>query len=188
MRTVKRPSRVAVAFKLRFPECEIAKWAALYDYPGEAELLAGPVAFARERGYLDMRTFMAIGDWKSRRSHKRRASNRAPFVEEVTRLALAPSTSPRLAIEVLTLLSGVSWPTASVILHFCHSDEYPIADVRALWSLSTDVPSQYTYTFWEDYTACTREIARRTGVDMRTLDRSLWKYSQVHQRRLRTAS
>lgn len=175
-----------VAFKLRFPERDIAKWAALYDYPGEAELLAGPVARARERGYLDMQTFMAIGDWKSPRSRKRRASNPAPFVEEVTRIALAASTSPRLAVEALTLLSGVDWPTASVILHFCHSDQYPIADFRALWSLSTEVPSRYNYAFWEDYTECTRAIARRSGVNMRTLDRSLWKYSDLHQGRRTT--
>ena len=130
-------------FRLRFPKAEIRHWASLYDYPGEYELMRGPVADGRRNGYLTAEAFAAIGEWKSPRARKRRAANASNFIEEVTRLALAPSTSPRLAIEALTLLSGVSWPTASVILHFCHPDPYPIVDYRALWSLSSAVPSQY---------------------------------------------
>lgn len=168
-------------FRLRFPERELRKWAGQYDYPGEAKLMAGPVASARKQGYLDMPTFMRIGDWKSPRSRARRAANPAPFVEEVTRVALDRSTSPRLAIEALTLLSGVSWPTASVILHFCHSEPYPIVDFRTLWSLSCEVPRQYDYRFWEPYTRFTRSLAARLKLDMRTLDRGLWKYSELHQ-------
>ena len=168
-------------FRLRFPESGIHRWAALYDYPGENELIRGPVATARRNGYLDAETFSAIGEWKTPRARKRRGANSAAFVEEITRLALAPTTSPRLAIEALTLLSGVSWPTASVILHFCHPDPYPIVDFRALWSLSSAVPAQYQYPFWDEYTQFTRILAKRVGVTMRTLDRALWKYSEVHQ-------
>lgn len=169
-------------FLLRFPRAEIPRWASLYDYPGEADLIQGPVAIACRSGYLTAETFAAIGEWKTPRARKRRAGNAPSFIEEVTRLALAPGTSPRLAIEALTLLSGVSWPTASVILHFCHPDPYPIIDFRALWSLSAAVPPKYRYAFWEDYTVFTRALARSASVDMRTLDRALWKYSELHQR------
>jgi hypothetical protein len=168
-------------FRLRFPEREIARWAAKYDYPGEAELIEGPVRLARKRGYLDMDGFMAIGEWKSPRSRSRRRANSSAFVEEVTRIALAPSTSPRLAIESLTLLGGVSWPTASVMLHFCHRDPHPILDFRALWSVSTPIPSGYDNAFWEEYTHFTRSLASRCGVTMRVLDRALWKYSERNQ-------
>jgi hypothetical protein len=161
------------------PEHEIPKWARLYNYPGEAELIAGPVAAARRRGYLDKDTFMQIGDWKSPRPRPLRALNAPALVEEVTRLALSPATSPRQAIEELLRL-GVRWPTASVILHLCHTDPYPILDYRALWSLSTDVPN-YKYAFWEAYTVFTRSMAIRASVDMRTLDRALWKYSELNQ-------
>ena len=169
-------------FALRFPSSQIHHWAALYDYPGENELILGPVALARQNGYLDSVTFSAIGEWKSPRPRRRRAANVPAFIEEVTRLALKPTTSPRLAIEALTLLSGVSWPTASVILHFCHPDPYPIVDFRALWSLSIAVPAQYRYDFWDEYTQFTRALASQANVDMRTLDRALWKYSELHQR------
>jgi hypothetical protein len=168
-------------FRLRFPKIEIRHWASLYDYPGEVALIRGPVAAARKNGYLTAKTFAAIGEWKSPRARKRRAANDSGFIEEVTRLALSRHTSPRLAIEALTLLSGVSWPTASVILHFCHRDPYPIVDYRALWSVSSAVPSQYGYAFWNAYTSFTRNLARSARVDMRTLDRALWKYSELHQ-------
>lgn len=138
------------------------------------------MARARERCYLDYSAFLAIGDWKSPRNRGRHASNTPEFVEEITRLALAPETSPRLAIEALRLLSGVEWPTASVILHFCHPVP-PILDFRALWSLSASVPSYYDYPFWREYSDITRNLAQQWGVSMRTLDRALWKFSKVHQ-------
>jgi hypothetical protein len=87
-------TRTPPSFQLRFPPEEIGKWAASYDYPGEAELISGPVARARAAGYLDFETFMAIGEWKSSRSRKRRASNPPAFVEEVTGLALDPRFTP----------------------------------------------------------------------------------------------
>lgn len=176
-----RGRKLSHRFRLRFRISEIGKWADLYDYPGEPELIAGPVAQARDRGYLEHSEFLEIAEWKSRRPRKRYAANSPAWVEEVTRVALEHETSPHLAIEVLTILAGVRWPTASVILHFCHHDPYPILDFRALWSLSVDVPSQYTYKFWDEYLEFTRSLARDAHVDMRTLDRALWKYSKLHQ-------
>lgn len=41
---------------------------------------------------------------------------------------------------ILTTINGVSWPMASVLLHFGHADRYPILDFRALWSLEVDTP------------------------------------------------
>ncbi|MDP3772849.1 MAG: hypothetical protein Q8Q85_01125 [Gemmatimonadales bacterium] len=168
-------------FRLRFPEGEIEHWAARYQYAGERELIAGPVAAARQRGYLRMPEFLEIARWKTPRSRSRCAKNDPSFVEEVTRLALQPNTSPRLRIESLTLLSGVEWPTASVILHFCHREPYPIVDFRALWSLSCAVPARYDYPFWVAYTEFARGLCRRVDLDSRTLDRALWQYSKERQ-------
>lgn len=83
---------------------------------------------------------------------------------------------------MLTLLSGVQWPTASVILHFCAAEPYPILDFRALWSLSEDVPpSGYTFPFWWSYCEATRCLAAKARVSMRVLDRALWQYSKENQ-------
>ena len=109
------------------------------------------------------------------------ASNSVEYIKAVTQTALT-TNNEQLCIEVLTLLNGVSWPTASVILHFCHKDQYPILDFRALWSLGVDT-SQVTYNFdlWHEYTQICRRLAKSTGLSMRELDRALWQYSKENQ-------
>jgi hypothetical protein len=77
---------------------------------------------------------------------------------------------------------------ASVILHWCHADRYPIIDYRALWSLSVEQqPAFYTFDFWWSYVVCCRQLAEEAGVDMRTLDRALWQYSKENQPPTKTA-
>ena len=56
-----------MSFKLRFDAGKIPEYASLYDYPGESELIAGPVRHARGRGWLIYDEFIAIASWKSQR-------------------------------------------------------------------------------------------------------------------------
>ena len=108
------------------------------------------------------------------------ARNSDDFVRAITAVMLS-TKSERLRVEVLTLLQGVNWPTASVILHFVHPDPYPILDVRALWSVGFSRPPAYNFEFWTEYVAFTRREARRLEVSMRELDRALWQYSKERQ-------
>lgn len=127
-----------------------------------------------------------------------RSSSRSPAGRLPEVAAVAPGTSrpswrrsriwlynrrpPRSSgSESLTLLSGVGWPTASVILHLCHREPHPILDFRALWSLSCSVRSRYDYPFYAAYAAFTRALCKRIGCDSRTLDRALWQYSKECQ-------
>lgn len=71
---------------------------------------------------------------------------------------------------------------ASVLLHFFHTDPYPIIDYRALWSLSLEQTySYYTFGAWWRYVEACRRFSREAGVDMRTLDRALWQFSNENQ-------
>jgi hypothetical protein len=170
---------VMTPFRLRVPRKEILYWAGRYDYGDDAiRRLALEV---RRRRFLTKGEFLAVCRWKSPRSQPRCRTNSPSFIREVTRVALS-TTEERLRIEVLTLLNGVSWPTASVILHFFHSDPYPIMDVRALWSLKNKVPKRYGFNFWQEYTSHCRGLSKRAGVSMRTLDRALWQFSKENQR------
>jgi hypothetical protein len=166
-------------FELRFPIRDIGHWAGRYEYD-ETPILP-IVSDVKERGFLTKKDFLTACRWKTARSQSRCRENSSEFICEVTKCALGTSTE-QLRIEVLTLLNGVSWPTASVILHFFHSDPYPIMDVRALWSLTTAVPARYEYRFWRDYTAFCRRLSKRCGISMRTLDRALWQYSKERQK------
>lgn len=85
-------------------------------------------------------------------------------------------------MELLRLLEGVEWPTASTLLHFCDTREYPILDFRALWSLGYVKPPHYTMEFWLAYMAFTRALAKKVTLPIRTVDRALWQYSKETQR------
>ena len=166
-------------FKLRIPLSDIPHWSARYEYNDAIPAELGPVA--RKRGHLTKTEFLAFTRWKTARTQQRCQANSPEFVKTATAVSLA-SPDERLRIEVLTLLSGVQWPTASVILHFCAIDPYPILDFRALWSLSADVPkSGYAFPFWWSYCEATRRLARKAHVSMRVLDRALWQYSKENQ-------
>ncbi|WP_372716699.1 hypothetical protein [Immundisolibacter sp.] len=169
-----------MSFTLRFPQREVPKWAALYDSNEDAAPLAvAPVAKAR--GHLTETEFLRLAKWKTTRTQRLCAANAPSFVKAVTATALS-TPDERFRIEVLTLLSGVQWPTASVVLHFCASDPYPILDFRALWSLSCPrPPPTYKFDFWWDYCLATRYLARQIDVSMRVLDRALWQYAKTHQ-------
>ena len=149
-------------------------------YIEQTELPVAEIRHAREAGEYTFDGFLALCEWKSPRSKSRCRKNTPDEVAEITRTALSASNE-RLRIGSLLCLHGVSWPTASVLLHFAHADPYPILDVRALWSLGFDKAPAYSFEFWWQYVQECRELAHKHGVDMRTLDRALWQYSKEQQ-------
>jgi hypothetical protein len=168
--------------KLRFSLNDIGTVAQRYPVPlHELDLMALRPQILR-RGHLTGNELRDVAYWKAPRSAGHARKNSDEYVRDITQFALGVQ-SERARIQALTLLDGVSWPTASVILHLFHRDPYPILDFRALWSASLDVPSQYTFGFWRDYLAFCRRTAVAAGVDMRTLDRAMWQYSKENQPR-----
>ena len=162
-------------FCLKFSESEIKHWADRFD---DDDLLAlQHVAAVRQRGYFLKAEFLDVCRWKTRRSQSRCQKNSEDFIREITSIAFS-TQSEQLRIQILTLLQGVQWPTASVLLHLFHTDPYPLLDFRALWSLNCEVPTQYDFPFWQEYTKFTRQLAAEACVPMRTLDRALWQYSK----------
>jgi hypothetical protein len=165
------------------PEAQVRVWADRYSAPREEEDIEKRITpSARERGYLQRDEFLELCRWKTPRSQPRCETNSDEFVREVTRTAFG-TRNDELKIRVLLLLTGVSWPTASVILHFCDAERYPILDVRALWSVGFRTMPAYTYALWREYTSFIRAIGDRTRLSMRTIDRALWQYSKERQRR-----
>ena len=167
-------------FKLRFPATEIPHWAERYAYTGEDRSMDEVGAAVRDRGYLRRSEFLALCRWKTPRTIKRCSSNATQQIRDATQLAFGTSDE-RAKIGILRLLAGVDWPTASVLLHFCDRQPYPVLDFHALWSLGSERPSRYTFDFWWAYTMFTRQLAESTGHTMRTVDRALWQYSKQHQ-------
>ena len=168
---------------LKFNEAETRTIAGRYRYvypEDESELLALRSEVIK-RGRLTKQELAKVAHWKAPRSAGYADSNTEEYVSALTAFAFRTQCE-RARIESLTLLDGVGWPTASVILHLFHPAPYPILDFRALWSVSLDVPTQYSFDFWWVYVRFCRDLAKRIDVDMRTLDRALWQYSKENQR------
>jgi len=168
-------------FKLRFPKSDVMKWAARFDDPQADAMIERIGARVGRRGYLTRDEFLAVCRWKSPRSQALCALNDSITVRAVTTVALEPATPDRYKLPSLLQLSGVGWPTASVILHFFDARPFPILDYRALWSVSQAAPLRYSDDLWRKYTLFTRGLAAKIGCNMRTLDRALWQYSKEKQ-------
>jgi hypothetical protein len=173
-----------IKFTLKFPLAKVQEYASRYAYTGavEEETLMNRKSMIMKRGYLIKSELTEICMWKTHRSKSRVAGNSDEFVKEVSSVAFS-TKNDQLRIEVLTLLQGLSWPSASVILHFYHKERFPIIDFRALYSVGCENvnPAQYDFDFWQQYTEETRRLAVAAGVNMRVLDRALWQYSNEYQ-------
>ncbi len=166
--------------KLRFNESRIQDIANRYYYPREEDGLIQIRKQVEKQGYLSKNQLKLVVKWKAPRSAGHVEKNSVGYVKEVTAFVFSAKIE-RTKIEALTIIDGVSWPTASVILHLFHKEPYPILDFRALWSSSMDVPNQYSFLFWWPYVEFSRNISIRTGVSMRVLDRAMWQYSKENQ-------
>lgn len=173
-------------FKLRFDESKLKEYDERYDYGrsradiDDANRLNKYYEICPTQGCLTYEQFIDMVEWKSTRRIAAAKSNSPELVVELTRMAF--SANHQFArMGALTLLSGVGLPVASVLMHFGCDRTVPIIDERALWSLSCEKPKSYTLEFWEAYLRYCRRLAERNNMSVRSIDRALWKYSEVHQ-------
>jgi len=168
-------------FKLKIPDHKFHKYALNYQYQTNSVLNDLSVS-AKQKGYLTKTEFLKICSWKTPRSKPLCVINNEEFIREITFISFK-TKSDQLRIEILRLLKGVSWPTASAILHFCHKDQFPILDFRALYTLGYKEVPKYNYSFWKNYTEYCRILGNQFNLDLRSVDRALWQFSKEHQNR-----
>ena len=158
----------------------VQRWSNAYvDGMGSVEphLLStvGPAAAAR--GHYLPAELAAVAAWKTSRSKSSIARNSPNDVVDIT--AAAFSAAGTVQHRVLTLLHGVAVPTASALLAVAFPAAHTVIDVRStealrrlgLWTGGT--------TEYLPYLAVCRAAAKRLRVDLRTLDRALWKWSKA---------
>ena len=115
------PSCKAGRMKDTFPsDLNIEEWARRYTSSQNAkdreveERIENTISPAtKKNGFYSKDDCLELCRWKSTRPKKRYAQNDGTFIHEVTAVALK-TPNERLRIEALTLLDGISWPTASV--------------------------------------------------------------------------
>ncbi len=110
--------------KLRFKESEIRQIADKYAYPYEETELLSLKKVVYSKGYLSKAQLSLVAKWKAPRSAGHVERNTDNYVREITSFAFN-TKDVRARIESLTILGGVSRPTASIILHLFHKEKYP---------------------------------------------------------------
>ena len=171
-----------MTMQLRFCESEINYWANIYqEYQGEKDRareqeIIGHRDDIQRRGYLTKAALFRVAYWKSHRRAKLTLENPDGLIKEITEQAFT-STDDWEKLCALTELRGIGEPTTAAILHLYDKGQYPILDIHALWSVGLEKRQRHAYPFWPEYIAFCREIADRNRIDMRTLDRALWRYS-----------
>lgn len=134
------------------------------------------------RRYLNLDELVKVGFWKAPRIVRHCRNNNSEAVVEITSFSLSAQTE-QARVSSLLGLNGVSWPMASVILHFAFPNSYPVLDFRAIWSLGWgNPPASYTFEYWKKYFTKIREISKNTGLEIRSIDKALWQYSKENQK------
>jgi hypothetical protein len=163
-------------FQLQFPIEQLPEYAARFGDAGDAEVLTIAAA-ARERGYFTRDEFRTICRWKTPRSRRFVEMNSPKAIKAATGTALR-ATDERERIDALRSLDGVGWPTASVFLHLAFRDLYPILDHRALHAFGVRWPTSINFDFWLAYVEAWRDLVATAGMDGRTVDQALWRWSK----------
>ena len=168
--------------ELRFDESQIRYYAEKYleDQAVDDNSVKSIVGEVKARGYLTLSDLIVLSDWTGDPRNKLRIAKNPSMsisIEEITRIALSPDTAEPDRINSLQQLYGVGPTIATAILHWFHKDCYPIWSKLARYSVHLDEtrgtpkPGE-----WEAYVKFCRKLAKENEVDMRTLDRALWKY------------
>jgi hypothetical protein len=164
-----------MTFPLQFEAERIPYWAQRYDVDGDTKALeAGSrIAWGQYRPD-DLRT---IFRWKTGgRGISRLDGNSDPEIAEALAFATSAKTD-RAAVAVLLGLRGVAVPVASAILTAIKPSRYAVIDFRALESLGCKSLDR-TIDFYLRYLRFCRSLGEQQNVDLRTLDRALWQWSE----------
>lgn len=131
-------------------------------------------------GYLLKDELQEMGKWKHRALPSHIDKNPPLHVEKITTEAFGLDDDWEKLIKLEKNIYGVAQSVASVILHLYDPKKYPILDEHALRSVG--IKEKYVhgpkYPFWQEYVNLCRVEVERYDVQMRTLDRALYKYSE----------
>ena len=170
--------------QLRFDESQIRYYAEKYleDHPVYDNSVKSIVGEVKARGYLTKSDLIVLSDWTGDPRNKLRIEkNSSISIEDITRIALSPDTTEPDRINSSLKLYGVGPTIASAILHWFHKNCYPIWSKPARYSVHLN-EIRYTSKLkpeeWAIYVSFCRCLAKKNKVNMRTLDRALWKYGK----------
>ena len=158
---------------LRISKGWIDAWAAEY---GDYDSSRVEDLFGKARPTYD--DIERVYRWKSSRSVGHFLTNDSEHVVSAVRSALR-ANDDAAALAWVETLNGVKARTGSALLAIFRPDRYTVMDWRARQTLEAfgyleELRRASWTNVWPGYMSRCREIASRTGVTLRDLDRALW--------------
>ena len=129
-------------------------------------------------GSRDIFDLVAIANWKAPRAAHHLKSNTAEGITAALNVATDADVSVEQKVEALDELVGVNVPMASAILTCIYPDAYTVIDTKALDALRLEKPIMSKELFARYLSFC-RSAASSLGVELRQLDRALWKSGSI---------
>lgn len=159
------------------PDFEDKRTLALYEKIGDIKL----------QGYITKGQAIEILKWKSPRPLRYYQLNTENDFVTISKLAFQAPVE-KLGIHILTALNGVNYPSASAILMFYDKTKYPIIDIR-VWKqlykaglVKTNARGQgFRLNEWEMYLDIIREIAIKTKLTPRQVEKRLFDIDKLEQ-------
>jgi hypothetical protein len=153
----------------------------------ETSALIRRLRHVRARGVFTRAELLAMCHWKSSRSTRQVARNRAATITRVSRAALA-TRDERERIERLLSLRGVGVPSASAILTLLDPRRYGVLDIRA-WQVLFEAgcvsrnPAGVGFgvVHWEEYLRVLRSLAAALRVSVRRVELTLFLLHRARQ-------
>ncbi len=179
-------------FELQPEESELQQLAEQYwrktgEKEHELEKAAFQAGAAIRNGDFSLANLEIIVRWKSERVVHYLIGNSEEQIGRALKVAAAPDTPVRNAVEALIALRGVDISVASAILAAIYPERYAVLDFRALEALGH---ARHDVEFYEHYVAYCQKLAER-GIlkpqpdlpgptSLHALERALWEWSRIH--------
>jgi hypothetical protein len=146
----------------------------------------------QKAGFFTLPEFITVGYWKTPRQLTNYRKNNDATVQKITLKALASDLArPARPVE-MSGLDGVRVPVASALLTIWRPEEFTIIDVFALKTLSRSSESidgvgfhERGQTWWLGHydmylRACQAIVDRLKPLNLRDVDRAIWKWGQLN--------
>lgn len=127
-----------------------------------------------KQGHLTKSELEQLVRWKLPRQLGNIRKNKEDLIVETTQAAFKTKDVSD-SIAHLCRIKGVRVSIGSAILHLFHKNNYPIYDQHALRA----VGEPQDESIWESYVEFCRKVSKDNRVDMRTLDRALYRFGYV---------
>lgn len=140
------------------------------------------VSDVKRKGFFNKEQFVKMAFWKSPRPKKWYESNDDNLVIKISGQALASDAEEEKA-NYLTILKGVSIPTASAILTLIDPQNYGVMDIRVwqLMYLYDEVDNKpggkgFSVDDWVKYLSVLRKYSKEFKVKTRDVERILFEH------------